>query len=217
MGFSTVFYAWGLERTPASLTSVLMAMVPLLTVFLSTLQGQESLTGLGILGALLSILGTVVMVDLSAAKEISLIHIGAILLSTAFLAQSSVTVKHFPESHPITSNAIAATVGAFFQGCASWLTGEAHAIPALPGTWAALVFLIVLGTVIGFVLYLQVLQRWSASATNYNFVLSPIITVSLAAIFSGEAVTVKFLLGACLVLLGVIVGALLPQKRRAIL
>jgi len=41
-------------------------------------------------------------------------------------------------------------------------------------------------------------------------VLSPIITVTLAAIFSGEAITVKFLLGACLVLLGVIVGALLP-------
>ena len=62
--------------------------------------------------------------------------------------------------------------------------------------------------------YLQVLTKWSASGTSYGFVIIPLVTVIIAAILIKEQITVNFLIGAALVLIGVLVGALLPSKKK---
>jgi drug/metabolite transporter (DMT)-like permease len=70
-----------------------------------------------------------------------------------------------------------------------------------------------IGTPALFVLYVVVIRRWTVSATSYQFVIAPIIAIALGAILLDERVTPLLLLGAPLVLAGVWVGALLPERR----
>ena len=65
-----------------------------------------------------------------------------------------------------------------------------------------------------FFLYLYVLGRWTASGTSYGFVLVPLITVVLASWLAGEQITVSYIIGSALVLLGVYVGALMRPKKK---
>jgi len=216
VGISFVLASWGLVKTSASLGAILMALVPLMTVLLAAIQGVESLTGRGLLGALIAISGIAISVGGAGSSEISLPHIVAIILETVFLAQSGVVIKRFPPNPPIMTNAIAMTVGAMILGIASLATGESWVIPTQPGTWAALGYLVFFVTIFAFLSYLRVLNNWSASGTSYGFVIIPLVTVIVAAFLTNEKITLNFLAGAALVLVGVLVGALLPSKKNAV-
>ena len=81
-------------------------------------------------------------------------------------------------------------------------------VEAAARTWAALAYLVLIGSVVVFNLYLQVLSRWTASATSYSFLLIPVATVVVAAWILGEVVTATFVVGALLALAGVWIGAI---------
>lgn len=216
IGVSFVFFSWGLVKTPASLAAILLAMVPLMTMFLSAFQGVESFTRRGLFGSLLAIVGTAVTVGGASSADVSLPHIGAIILGTVFLAESGVVIKRFPPNPPIMTNAVGMTIGAIILAIASLGTGEAWIIPSQTNTWAAFGYLVIFVTVLSFMLYLQVLNNWTASGTSYAFVIIPLITVVVAAVLTGEQINASFLAGSVLVLAGVLVGALLPSKTKPV-
>jgi drug/metabolite transporter (DMT)-like permease len=212
-GLSFVLMAWGLTETPASLYQILMALIPLATIFLSSLQGLESITARSIFGALLAIIGIIIVVGRSGAAQISFPHALAIIIAAVLVAESSVILKRFPPNPPVMTNAVSMTVGTLILGAASILSGEAWTIPTQISTWMAFIFLALLVTVIAFLLYVFVLGKWSASRTSYGFVLTPLVTVLVASVFTNETITTDFVLGAVFVLTGVFVGALLPGKK----
>ena len=212
VGLAFTFMAWGLVKTPASTYQVLMAMVPLLTIFLAYFQGIERLRWQGILGSLLAVGGIAVVVGGASGEGLSLPHILAIIAGATCLSEAGVIAKKFPRSHPIATNAIAMTIGALILGAMSLITNEPWVVPTKLDTWVALGYLIVFVTIIGFLLYLYVLGRWTASGTSYGFVIIPLVTVVVAASLAGEQITLSFIAGGVLVLAGVLVGALLPSK-----
>jgi drug/metabolite transporter (DMT)-like permease len=112
------------------------------------------------------------------------------------------------------TNAIGMTVGAVFLGTASLASGEEWTLPTQTHTWIAFIYLVLFVTTLGFLLYVFVLSKWSASGTSYGFVLIPLVTVVVASTLAGEEITPNFLFGAALVLAGVLVGALLPSKTK---
>lgn len=212
IGGAFVLVAWGLVKTPASLASVLLALMPLLTIFLAYLHGLESIRWQGLIGSLLAVVGIAVVFGGSTGAALSIPHVLAMIAAAAFFAEAGVVVKKFPRSHPFAMNAIAMTVGVIMLGAVSLLSGERWVIPNLANTWIALGYLVIVVTVFAFLLYLYVLRRWTASGSSYGFVMSPLITVVLAAQLAGEQITSSFILGAGLVLVGVVFGALLPSK-----
>jgi drug/metabolite transporter (DMT)-like permease len=82
-------------------------------------------------------------------------------------------------------------------------------------TWLALAYLVVFGSVVVFILVLYVLERWTASATSYTFLLTPLVAIVLGALLLDEQVRPTFLLGGVLVLAGVYVGAFYKPRGRA--
>jgi len=76
---------------------------------------------------------------------------------------------------------------------------------------AALGYL-VLSTVTAFILFVWVINRWTASATSYALVLTPIVTIVFAALLLSEPITGNFLIGAAVVLGGVYLGAIKPAQ-----
>jgi drug/metabolite transporter (DMT)-like permease len=212
VGGAFVLVSWGLVKTPASLASVLLALMPLLTIFFVYLHGLESVRWQGLIGSILAVVGIAVVFGGSTGAALSIPHVLAMIAAAAFFAEAGVVVKKFPRSHPYATNAIAMTVGVVILASASLISGERWVIPSQANTWIALGYLVVVVTVFAFLLYLYVLRRWTASGSSYAFVMSPLITVILATQLAGEQITSNFIVGAGLVLSGVIFGALLPSK-----
>jgi drug/metabolite transporter (DMT)-like permease len=128
--------------------------------------------------------------------------------SAACIAASSVVVKSFPRVDPLPMNAIAMITGTLLLLALSWAVGERWALPRERAPLLAVVYLVVVGSVAMFFLYLYVLERWSASATSYQTVLSPLVTVIAGAILAGEGAGILLVAGGALVVAGVYVGVL---------
>ncbi|RPI91429.1 MAG: DMT family transporter, partial [Chloroflexi bacterium] len=184
---------------------------PLITQLIASLIGQERLTWKGMLGAGVVIAGISVVFIEQLKFDIPFIYLGAVLAAVVSSALSGIVVKHFPRSHPVSTNVVGMGVGAILLLVLSVFADETQDLPALSSTWLALGWL-VLSSIVGFVLIVWLLSRWSATATSYIGVLTPLVTVVVAAFLAGETPSAAFLGGSALVLLGVYVGALSPQE-----
>ena len=214
-GLSFIFIYYGLVKTPASLYQTTVAIIPLLTLILATIHGLEKIHARGLVGGLVAVAGIVVALSgsLSAGVDLSLPHMVAIVLGAACFAEAGVVAKYFPRSHPLATNAVAMTVGAVMLLIGSLVSGETWSLPSSTNVWLAFGYIVLGATVTVFLLYLFVLERWTASGASYGFVLVPIVTVILAAVIAGETITLIFLVGAALVLAGVYIGAIQPPPK----
>ena len=203
------FLYWGLTRVSASMGSVMFATIPLMTQLIASVIGQEHLSGKGILGALIVIAGIGLVFLEQLRFDTPLVYLGAVFLGVASSALSGIIVKYYPRSHPLATNGIGMGVGAILLLILSILTAESQGLPALSATWLALGWL-VLSSIVGFVLIVWLLSRWTATATSYIGVLTPLVTLAVAFFLAGETPTLTFLAGSLFVLLGVYVGALAP-------
>jgi drug/metabolite transporter (DMT)-like permease len=211
---SFAFIYTALREVPASLATVFLALVPLLTFGLAILHGQEGFRLQGLLGALIALSGVALVVADHLRADVPVLPILLILAGVTFIAEGAVILKWVPRSDPFATNAVAMLVGAGILLSLSQLTGEAWTLPALAETWAALGYLVVLGSIVLFGLYLFALHRWTASAVSYTTLLMPLVTLPLAALLLGEVVSLLFLVGAAIALVGVYVGAFMHFRPR---
>jgi drug/metabolite transporter (DMT)-like permease len=212
IGANYAFLYWGLLHTQAGLTMIILAFVPLITFFFAIMHGIESFRWRGLFGALIAITGIIIGIGGGIGSvPIHVPSLLAIALSAACIAEGTVVFKFYPKSHPAAANAIAVTIGAIFLMGVSFAAGEAWIIPSGSDTWFAFIYLIFIGSVVLFYLYLYVLARWTASATTYSFLLFPVATVIIAAWLAGEIVAPSFVLGGMLVIIGVWFGAIKTQ------
>ena len=206
------FLYWGLTRVSAGMASVMFATIPLITQLIAVPIGQERMTWKGILGALIVIAGISVVFVEQLRFDIPLVYLGSVLLGVVSSALSGIVVKYYPRSHPVSTNVVGMGLGAILLLLLSFFSGEPQVLPALSSTWLALGWL-VFSSIVGFVLIVWLLSRWSATATSYIGVMTPLVTVVVASLLAGETPTLTFLAGSLMVLSGVYVGALSPKSR----
>jgi drug/metabolite transporter (DMT)-like permease len=205
-GFGLIYL--GLERAPAGIGGVLLATGPLLTFFAAVAHRQERFRWDGLAGALIALAGTAVMFLSGLDVGIPASALAAIVAGSACWAEAAVVVKMFPPVHPAARNAIGMAAGSAILLLLIPVLDNEVALPTSPDAWLALGYLVTLGSVGVFGLYLYVLHRWTASAISYEFVLIPIVNVLFGAWLLDERITASFVAGAALILAGVYVGAL---------
>ena len=202
------FAYYALVELHAGFGQILLALVPLMTLFLATAQRQEPFRLVALGGALLALAGVVVMSGAALQGSLPFLSVLAALASALCFAEAAVLVRWLPPVHPVALNAVGMTVGAIALVVAAVVAGEAVELPDGSATWTAVAYLVTFGSVAVFLLYLFVLKRWIASRASYSFVVIPIVTVVLSAWLDDEPIGVGLVLGGALVLLGVYVGAL---------
>ncbi len=204
------FAYYTLTHIQAGLASTLLALVPLVTLLLAVVQRQERLRLSGVAGGILALTGVAVISNASPDGSLPLLPFLAGIAGVACFAQAAVLARRFPSIHPITMNAVGMSVGAVVLLAGSLLAGEALMLPRQAATWGALAYLVVLGSIVVFVLYLFVIRSWSASRAVYIDLLIPPVAAALSTWLDGEPITAGLLSGGALILLGVYVGALRP-------
>jgi len=209
-GFSYVLMYWSLLRVPAGLFQVVFSVVPLFTFLFAILHRQERFQWKVLVGGVMAVAGIAIIFRSQLTANVPVLSLLAIVLAAACIAESAVLFKTFPKSHPITTNAVAMAVGAAIHFSFAALFREAPQWPVRPSTWIAVLYLVFLGSTVTFLLVLYVLTRWTASATSYQLVLMPIVTVLSAAWIANETINAAFVAGGGLVLAGVYIGALAP-------
>jgi drug/metabolite transporter (DMT)-like permease len=208
--FALAYYA--LVELHAGFGQILLAVVPLMTLFLAVAQRQEHFRLAAVPGAVLAVIGVASMSRAPLNESLPVLSLLAGFGSAACFAQAAIVVRDFPAVHPVTMNAVGMTAGAAALLAGSLLVGEAIVLPENAETWLALGYLVPLGTIVVFVLTLVVLGRWPASRFAYLFVLAPVVTVVLSAWLDDEPVGAGLVLGGLLVLGGVYIGALRPMR-----
>jgi drug/metabolite transporter (DMT)-like permease len=205
-----------LRTVPAGTAMVLIALVPLMTFGLAIIHGQERFRLQGLLGALIALGGVAIIVADQLSTDVPPISLALILVGVAFIAEGGVILKWVPRSDPFATNAVAMLTGAVILLAVSGASGEAWAVPSEPTTWAALGYLVILGSIALFGLYLFALRRWTASGVSYATLLMPLVTVPLAAVLIAEAISPWLVVGGGVALAGVYVGTFLrPWPRRS--
>jgi drug/metabolite transporter (DMT)-like permease len=199
---------WAMQSVPAGVAAVVLASAPLFTVLLAWLHGQQRVHSRDLAGAGLALLGIGVMFSTSVSANLPVLPLLGMLVMAVCFAEASVVAKQFPKSHPVSTNAVAMGLGAVLLLLLSTAIGEPRVVPSRAPTWMALAYLVLLGSSVGFVLYLYVLRRWSASAAANQFVLFPFVAFALSAWLERAPVTGSLLLGAGIVLAGVYVGVI---------
>ena len=206
--FALAYYA--LIRLHAGLGQTILALVPLATLVLAVIQRQERFRVATVIGSLLALAGIGLMWGASVGESLPPLSLLAALGAVLCFAEAAVVVRRFPHAHPVTMNAVGMAAGAILLVGGSLVAGEPITLPEQGATWAAIAYLVPVGSVAVFILYLVVLRHWEASRAAYAFVLIPFVTVLLSAWLLDEPITLGLVLGGFLVLAGVYVGALRP-------
>jgi drug/metabolite transporter (DMT)-like permease len=102
--------------------------------------------------------------------------------------------------------------GAVILLALSMAYGESWSVPAQQATWLATGYLVIFGSIVLFGLYLYALRRWTASAVSYVTLLMPLVTVPLAATLISEQVSLAFVAGGGVAVVGVYIGAFLKIR-----
>lgn len=135
----------------------------------------------------------------------SIIGIGLLLTAMTFFSLSAVMVK----SVTINIHPLATTIGTLYFALPlffiTWLLssgGQLHTELWSQRSLLAILYLGVFGSLIGFIAYFFVLQRLAASTVALITLITPVFAIALGALFNNESISVKLIIGALLITLG---------------
>ena len=202
------FVYLGLVRVPAGVGQVILALGPLITFAIAVTIGLERFRWRPVAGGLVALVGIAVMYGVDAGVNVPLPSLLSIAIAATSFAAGGILVKRAAPADPIIRNTIATAVGAVVLLAVSVLVGETWLVPRDPATVLAVAYLVLPGTVGVFLLFLLLLRYWSATAVSTQFVLAPIVGITLGALLLAEPVSPPIIGGAALVIGGVWLGAI---------
>jgi drug/metabolite transporter (DMT)-like permease len=131
----------------------------------------------------------------------------AVLGAVLCAAIASVVGKR--DAHDIPSatlNATSMLIGAAVLLLVSLAAGDGLHVPADAGTWAAVAYLSLVGSVLAFLLYFSLLKTWSVMSLSFISVFTPVIALLLGFVFLHEPLTLWKVGGAVLILVAVVLA-----------
>lgn len=197
---------WALVRVSAGMAAVVLAAVPLVTALLAAAQKLEPLTKQAVIGAVVVLVGITWKATEGVGGSLSIPGVLAMIAASATVGQSMILSKKVSQNHPAVVNAVGMLAALPLLLVLSAVAGESWGLPTSPEAKWAVAYLVVLGSVGMFVLFLLVVRRWTASATSYAFVLFPVVTMLIEAWLEGTPLSFRGVSGALLVMVGVWFG-----------
>lgn len=209
------------ERTvPSGVAALLVATVSLWLVIVDWLRPQGVRPAFRvILGLLLGFAGLALLVGpahLGSSARIDPVGAGVLVVASFAWACGSLYSKHHPmPSSPLLGVAMQSLAG----GIALWFVGivlgegrTLHLSTVSARSWLALLYLVIFGSGIGFTAYVYILKHSTAArVATYAFV-NPVVALFLGWLMVGEAVTLRTMLAAAVILTAVSLVITVPRR-----
>jgi drug/metabolite transporter (DMT)-like permease len=201
---------WAEQYIESGLTAVLFATLPLTTLFAARayLPG-ERITAQKLASSVLALAGTLALfADQLRFDSGAVTPMIAVLVASSCAAIAAVVSKR--DAHdmpPATLNAPSMLIGATALLAASLASGDGYRLPIDAGTWAAVAYLSIAGTVFAFFAYFSLLKTWSVMSLAFISVFTPAIAVFLGFVFLDERPSRWTVSGAALILASIVVAA----------
>jgi drug/metabolite transporter (DMT)-like permease len=209
---------WGAQYLPSGITGLLNSTVPLWVAILSLLVFRKHLTKLTVLGLCAGFGGLMLLVAPSLSTgELSPIGTAALLISSVLWALGSLysTKSKLPVSILASSGMIMITGGLMLTAI-SFTLGEYRGVELsdISGqSLIALVYLIIIITVVGFTDFYWLLRVTTPSLANTFAYVSPVIAVILGWALLHESITTLTIVAMIVILVGVALMVTTPHKR----
>ncbi len=201
---------WAAQFIPSGWISVIFGLLPLMTALLAALcLGERSLTLGNVLAYLMGVSGLWIMFGsaLQLGHDAVLGIIGA-LASTFLQALSSVWVKRINANIPSLLQVSGGLLFALPLYLLTWSYFDGQwPVEISPVSLASIVYLGMIATTAGFVLYYYLLLHQSATKVSLVTLVSPVMALLLGHFVNHEPLTVKVVTGTLLIL-----GALLTHE-----
>ncbi len=200
-------FATGVARTTASNGALIIGASPVVVAGLSALLGRERLGPLHWVGAAISAFGIYTAVGLGASFDDAtwrgdLLMLAAVGCWAAYtLGGSQLMARH----SPLYVTGMTMVIGTVPYVLLS-LPSFAHVQWAGVGwiTWVSLVLSAMFALCISYLIWYAAVQRLGPSRTAIYSNMIPLVAITIAALWLGEAVTANKILGALAVLAGVL-------------
>ncbi|KAB1908486.1 EamA family transporter [Micromonospora sp. AMSO31t] len=204
---------------PSGIAALLVATVPLLVVLLRTVGGDRPRpwtfagVALGFAGLVLLVLPSGGSGSVPLAGALTVVA-GAISWSVGSYLSGRIRMP----DDPFVATVYEMVAGAAALAVIAVVRGELHGFSPAEVTgrsWAALVYLMVAGSLVAFTAYVWLLAHAPISLVSTYAYVNPAVAVALGALFVAEPVTVQVLLGGAVIVAGVAVVVSTERPRRS--
>lgn len=196
---------WGAQHIPSGLIAVVFGLTPFITGILAAwCLREKSFTLPRITGMILGIGGlAVIFVTSEAMGSEAILGLSAVFISTLIHSISSVMVKKSGAQIP----ALATTTGAllFAVPCylISWWIFDGRWPQQAPfHAVAAIIYLGVFGSALGFIFYFHALRHMEASRLAMIPLITPVLALVAGNYFNAEPITTNVIIGTAMILSG---------------
>ncbi len=209
---------WSAQWVPSGLIAVIFSLSPFVTGLLSWwLLGDNPFNRKRLLALVLAVVGLgVIFRDQLQVDAQAALGIGGILCSCLMFSLSSVWLKKINAG----SDAFNQTAGSLLFALPGllalwwWLDGD---WPTAMGSLSlgAVIYLAILGSLLGFTLFFYVLGNMSPTAVSMITLITPVLALTLGSLLAGEQLNARILAGAGLVAVGLLLylDLLTPARR----
>ncbi|AEV17099.1 MAG: DMT family transporter [Thermus sp.] len=194
------FYYLAIHATSVATGIFLQYLAPALLTLYALLRG-ERLPGRALGGVALALLGAYVLVVGPGGLSASLLGVAYGLLSALSFALYAL-FSHGLKTPPLVSLGVATGVGSLLS-LPVLLAHLPQVLALSPGAWAAVAYVVTLGTVVPFGLFLLGVRTVPARQATLVAMLEPVAGALFAWPLAGQALRLEALLGGALILLGV--------------
>lgn len=202
-GFALLY--WGETLVPSGIAATFFATIPLWTSGMAAGLGVERFDARRVVGALVAVAGVATVFAGELSRAIPLTGLVAVLAAAGSASLGSVLLKRGPRVDVVPVNAVATLVGATVTLTASVLAGETHTFPATIAGWWPVLYLTLAGSLVAFLIYAWLVDVWPVTNANMVSVTVPVTGLALGVLVGGEAPSWLALVGAALVVVGLVV------------
>ncbi len=211
---------WGVKLTTAGVSAILGAIFPLWLVIILTFRGGNRIPWLAWLGIFLGFAGVCVIFYEHLHQLFDYAFLGGILLGlVAALAWAFGTIytKEFAvDFNPYHSIGWQMLISGVILTLLATVTGDTIPVSEIRfHSWMAILFLVIVSSIIAFLAYLYALQRLPTSLVSIYAYINPLVAVLAGHTISGEPLTIMILLGSAITLTGVYIVNRALQRAKA--
>ena len=212
---------WGARHIHSGLVSVLFGLSPLMASIMAHLWLGEKSLGRRHLAGMLLALGGLAVIFLHGGSwggPQAVAGLAALLLAVFIYSGGLVGLKRIGDDSPPLATTVGALGVALPLFALLWWSAEEGAVPAAipPRALAAITYLGVFGSVIGFALYYYVIKHLDASRIALITLMTPVVALLLGHWLNGETISLRLWAGTAMILGGLALhqGALIARALR---